>query len=429
VAEPPKLPVWGLGLFGVNVVDSPLHLVDGELLNAQNAEPFTEEGEGGLRKRLGIGLFTGTALPAGIAAMTSVPLIDPLQVFARLIVLPRTGAGTTGRTSTNGVSWADLSLTPADRFEPNGWTVSLPHFDGRVWFPVNGCLDLQTYNGVGSTTEPGFPATITRPSDGLLYNVLLVTNAVVREGAIWWIARYASSGGNPAEISVVYRHDPESGSFTPIAQPFAAEAAAVGSPTADGLIDGAAQGLEVFQGEVYVQITKAGGSSRVYRAAPGATAWTQDDEVASSHTGGICASDDGALYVGYSSGSAARLRKRTADGTWSTVVAVGATGKVNPVHVAGDRVLAWVSDATNMRLRESTDAGGSFSTVYTEADPQGHGNSSAVTRLVVGPNGDEFLTYGDEGDSTARIIRLNSGTWSLVDSFGSGGDAALLGGV
>lgn len=76
MADTSKLRVWNLGLEGVNVVDSPLHIRDGELRLAQNCETFADEGEGGIRKRLGIGALTpvGTGLP--ILAITSIPLPD-----------------------------------------------------------------------------------------------------------------------------------------------------------------------------------------------------------------------------------------------------------------------------------------------------------------------------------------------------------------
>ena len=106
--KPEKLEAWALGLLGVNVVDGPLHLVDGELTRAQNAEPFTEEGEGGIRKRLGIDEFSGAALGAAIAAITSVPLPDPFTPLAtrgtRLYVTTESGANT-HLSSTDGITW------------------------------------------------------------------------------------------------------------------------------------------------------------------------------------------------------------------------------------------------------------------------------------------------------------------------------------
>lgn len=78
----PRVEVWNLGILGVNVVDSPLHLKDGELTLAQNAEPYDELGEGGIRKRQGIDLFLGGgALAGAVTAITSIPLPDPIHGY------------------------------------------------------------------------------------------------------------------------------------------------------------------------------------------------------------------------------------------------------------------------------------------------------------------------------------------------------------
>lgn len=68
------LKVWNLGIGGVNTNKSPLHIADGELRLAQNAETKTNEGAKGLGKRRGIGEFSniGTALLA-LANINLVP--------------------------------------------------------------------------------------------------------------------------------------------------------------------------------------------------------------------------------------------------------------------------------------------------------------------------------------------------------------------
>lgn len=122
-----KTEVWTLGLLGVNVVDGPLHLVDGELLTAQNAEPFMEEGEGGIRKRLGIALFTPDQLAAGISAITSIPLPDPYQPLPdtgdRLHAPTTTDGGTPDfyLFSDDGITWdADSNIIPERPGAPLG---------------------------------------------------------------------------------------------------------------------------------------------------------------------------------------------------------------------------------------------------------------------------------------------------------------------
>lgn len=63
-----KLAVMAWGAGGVNLVKDPLALDDSELILAQNAEPFTEQGRSGLRKRSGLGRVvpTGTVSPGAL---------------------------------------------------------------------------------------------------------------------------------------------------------------------------------------------------------------------------------------------------------------------------------------------------------------------------------------------------------------------------
>lgn len=69
-----KLPVFNLGILGVNVVKSPLALLDGELQRAQNAEPGSVRSRKGLRKRRGIALWSDD-LGASVIALANITLI------------------------------------------------------------------------------------------------------------------------------------------------------------------------------------------------------------------------------------------------------------------------------------------------------------------------------------------------------------------
>jgi hypothetical protein len=224
---------------------------------------------------------------------------------------------------------------------------------------------------------------------------------------------------------VVFKHDPGDGSYTQIGTPFSQEAA-VG--TEDGII----VGLEVWNNKVYVQTNNqlVGTNGQVWSITPGDAAWTLEDTVATNpYPGGLAAAPDGALFAGWGSGTNGRLRKlASSGGAWANAVALGAAGIFIPVHVAGDRVLAWLGDVTNLRLRESLDGGGTFSTVFTEADPISITGAGSVARLVrLGAT--EFLTYEDTGALRAKIIRNSSG-WSVVETYGASGQSAnFLSGV
>lgn len=71
---PGDLPVYNLGLLGVNVVKTPHHLEDGALRVAQNAELKTSGGRKGIGKRKGIAVFSDD-LGAAILAIANITLL------------------------------------------------------------------------------------------------------------------------------------------------------------------------------------------------------------------------------------------------------------------------------------------------------------------------------------------------------------------
>lgn len=70
-----RLRVFNLGVLGVNIVETPLHVQDGELETGQNAELYLDSGELALRKRPGFDSFG--SLDGAPTALCSVPLPDP----------------------------------------------------------------------------------------------------------------------------------------------------------------------------------------------------------------------------------------------------------------------------------------------------------------------------------------------------------------
>lgn len=150
-----SLKLWNLGLLGVNIIDTPLHSSDGELELAQNAEPFTEQGEGGLRKRLGISAFTPDDLGAGLLAMTSIPLPDPwapIPVTGTRLYVNTTAEGDGfNQSSIGGLSWAVVHA------HPKRWGITALHLgvvcrggavstDGLLTYTDN--LALYAWDGV-----------------------------------------------------------------------------------------------------------------------------------------------------------------------------------------------------------------------------------------------------------------------------------------
>ena len=88
-----------------NVRESPIHLQDGELASAQNAELSRDEAAEALVKRLGMTAFTPDALAGEVYGLTSIPLPDLNPTLTRLLV----GTALGWRSTTNGTAWATFS--------------------------------------------------------------------------------------------------------------------------------------------------------------------------------------------------------------------------------------------------------------------------------------------------------------------------------
>lgn len=74
---PGKINVYNVGAEGVDVVDSPVHVADGALLSAQNAQLAPVELEEGIRKRDGLAKYNAIAGAGTILAGFNVSLTDP----------------------------------------------------------------------------------------------------------------------------------------------------------------------------------------------------------------------------------------------------------------------------------------------------------------------------------------------------------------
>lgn len=75
---PGKQNVYTLGEKGIDVVESPVHVEDGVVLNAQNASLSPVDCEGALRKRDGMAKHNAVAAAGAIRSIFNVSLIDPV---------------------------------------------------------------------------------------------------------------------------------------------------------------------------------------------------------------------------------------------------------------------------------------------------------------------------------------------------------------
>lgn len=216
-----KIDIYNLGELGVDVVKSPLHQSDGDLIQAQNAMPDPSGLEGGIRKRDGMTKLNAIALTGTIEGAYSVPL--PMPGGRRYYV----GIGNLEwYVSIGGVTgWAGGVTTPTPVTGRN----NLISFRGRMFYgreTASSAAMVRVWDGVTDnvlarmppTPDPAGPVVTDHigamwihrgelyaftwsnaSSYGQVYKVDLVTGAVVRVGAT-----ESSSEGFYREVGLVY---------------------------------------------------------------------------------------------------------------------------------------------------------------------------------------------------------------------------------
>ncbi len=173
---PGKSNTYTLGELGVNRVLSPVHLTDGELLVAQNADVPFDKGNRGLRKRSGMVKHNEFPAAGAVLSMTNIPIPDPLPttedpppplppadppgVNAGDIYL--LAAGSTWQVSTDGVTFTGSS-TPAVgvALNVNGNSAMVSH-RGRI-YQTNGAV-VTSFDAAGVIVTHGtLSGILTRP--------------------------------------------------------------------------------------------------------------------------------------------------------------------------------------------------------------------------------------------------------------------------
>jgi hypothetical protein len=72
-----SLAVYNLGQNGVDLVNSPIQVSDGALLQCQNGQIFPNDADLAIRKRDGIVKINQSQAPGTILAIANIPLADP----------------------------------------------------------------------------------------------------------------------------------------------------------------------------------------------------------------------------------------------------------------------------------------------------------------------------------------------------------------
>jgi hypothetical protein len=282
-----KVNVYNLGELGVNLTKSPIHIDDGELVAAQNAEFYLDEGLGALRKRIGLQRLNPVALAGAIRGMIGVPLPGPGR---RAVYSGERGLFQFYKT-TDGTTWT-LESTIGQEI---GITGNIAGNDQPI--PLT-ALTAQQFFYVGETTTD---QSLLMGHDGVAPYELarfattgLLGILCVHDGDIY--VRDYSLGDTS-----VWQIDPIAGTQTKIGGTFVGERVCSGAS---------------YLGKVWVGTDGA----KIYWCRPGGTAWTLDHTAgAGQHNYVSLAVYEGNLYAGTAAtaGTAAIVEKRTPGGTWT----------------------------------------------------------------------------------------------------------------
>lgn len=160
--EPPKIAVYTLGQHGINRVKSPVHVLDGELLNATNATVRPVQGQLAIAKRDGMAVINGSEAAAGsLVNIINIPIGPVCNVvpnrswkagawspsLRKFAVVGSTGTGDRVITSEDGKTWTLGASSSNSFFRDICWSPSLGLFaavadssqvvmtspDGVVW--------------------------------------------------------------------------------------------------------------------------------------------------------------------------------------------------------------------------------------------------------------------------------------------------------
>lgn len=379
----PRLKVDSFGTKGVNVVDSPLHLSDDDLINAQNAEIFFEDGYPAIRKRLGMAEGVTAALDGPVFALTSIPLVDPAPS-----VPPPSSALTHS-------IWMDItgptfaySIDSTGSFEPEATSVASdigtgaalplwPTIGGKVYFSdgtVNGQVNRYTRGGAESSLTAPSPLTL----DGASWTINGFVRHLCTDGTfLYCVGEYARLGNT---AWVIFKVDVGLASWTQVGEAFCTAGMASGRIVEDGI-----NGMQWWQDRLWVMnVTGAFGAVKVRSIDPALeVTWTLDETIGGA---GISSDYANATMLVYDNataqlalianpattgagGTKATIRLRDTAGAWTTLEDSPTTNGdfYSLIYNAEKLVVFRALAAGGYSLRVSTDFA-TFAEVYDYAD-------------------------------------------------------------
>lgn len=159
---PGKVNVYSLGTEGVNRVKSPVHVPDGALLSAQNAEVSQDRGQRGLRKRAGMSRLTIEAGAGSILSMAAIPLPDPGDDelggpgLTGILEIGIDGASPTTRVTADGTTFSNKTVMARPHFFSGGTGFKSYYYNGWLYY-MSAANTIRRYNGVTDELECALP--------------------------------------------------------------------------------------------------------------------------------------------------------------------------------------------------------------------------------------------------------------------------------
>lgn len=400
---PDPITVYNLGELGVNLVKSPIHLEDGELVAAQNAEFYREQGRGAIRKRPALRRYNSSVLAGTISGAIGVPLAGP----GRRSVYAQKPATPFFRKTTDGTTWANDS----------GFQTS----------PQNSGIILTEYPMLRAAIVKGqffYPVGLSDVTNAAIYGYDGDAEfEFVRMGDYAGNTRTLCQHGGQVVFTAKYADDTTTRAGVFLADPVTGAVTQIGS----GFDSTPGTGIEVvcgvsYQGKIWIGTSNLNGvtkEAKLYSASPVSTAWTTERTTSGHYMYSSLAVRNGELFAGTwiaTAGTAAIVEKRTAGGTWSTSQTGGSTTTRNRY----DGLITWNGDlyaiynapdhAGTPILRIEKFNGSAWS---TDKDLQAAGEVTVAGVVAVGL----ALYYNAQTAIASHVWRKTpTVTWTLVDT-------------